>query len=295
MREGNTATKGARRPSLLLGVLLSAAVLSLLLSSLAQAQETPDGDAETPDGNGGAAPSDTVVRIVVDIAEPLASGEEFEADVVVDEVEHLSAFGFTIEYDPNAVEPVMADAEDEVLLPELLSEETFTPRILNLGEFLVPSERGSSMLCPLQVANGEVFEEGEEGEQPIVREDVRTLTVDCVTTLPPVCLDGAEGPSGSGRLATLVFKSKGKGSTTLRLRDSLLILDDARPPCDPETFRPEEIQHRREDALVALKGGGDGGSSNTAIWVTVAVVAVVAVAGVGGFLWYRRGAPDSSL
>lgn len=285
MKQHDEVVRRARRGGLLVGVLLSATILALSLSSLSQAQET-----ETPAGDAQDAP-DTVVRIEVGLEEPLPAGEEFEALVFLDDVEHVAAFGFTIEYDPKRVEPVRADDGGESAVPDpgLSGDDTYAPRIDDLGDFLLTSDRGSSLLCLLQVAN-EVVRDEETGTTV---DGVRSLTVDCVTAIPPVCLDGPEGASGSGLLGRLFFKSKGSGSTTLRLTSSTLILDDAQPPCDPDDFGLQEIQHRQEDASVLLAGGG-GGSSTLVIVIAVVAVAVVVVGGIGGYVWYQRREGGSS-
>ena len=74
--------------------------------------------------------------------------------------------------------------------------------------------------------------------------------------------------------------------TTLELIESNLVLDDVEP-CDPETFRTVAIEHRREDANVALVGGGSD-TPWAAIIAGVAIAVVVVGGGVAGLAWYRR-------
>jgi hypothetical protein len=81
---GFRAVGRAGRP---LGLLLFSALLAFFLLSQAQAQQT-------------------VVRLQIEGVQPVESGDEFQAAVLVDNVEHLAGFDFTIGYDPERVKPV---------------------------------------------------------------------------------------------------------------------------------------------------------------------------------------------
>jgi hypothetical protein len=214
--------------------------------------------------------SNTVVRIdVAQDIQPIPEGEEFEASVIVENVEHLAAFDFTITYDPERLEPVI----DPNATPEESADVSGGEQVsvLNLGQFIEESERGQSLSCPLHFVRGS------------------EVTVSCNTFAAPVCLDGPEGASGTGTLATVLFRSLGGGDTTLTLSGSTLALDDI-DPCDPEAdFQVIRIPHRRQNAQIELEGGGSGGlSSGTVIGVAIGVIAVVAIAGSAGLVWYRR-------
>ena len=206
-----------QRAGRLAALLLASAALALLLSP-ARAQEA-------------------LVRIQIDAPEePVPAGEEFEAQVLVEDVEHLAGFGFTIEYDPKRVSPVSEEGEEGT--PPATPGEGLGPgdrpvRILDVGAFLTESERREGLICGRPVAS-EGDEDGARG----------TVAVSCVTTGPPVCLGGLPGVSGSGLLARVVFEAKGGGSTTLKLTDTTLVFDDILG-CDVENRSAESIGHSR--------------------------------------------------
>jgi hypothetical protein len=255
MVEQRLLTRQIRRAAQIAGLLLGSALITLLLLSPARAQET-------------------LVRIEIDAPiQPVPSGEEFEARVLVENVEHLAGFSFTIEFDPNRIEPIEDDVE---LAPAEQVEGDLPVRVLDVGAFLTESERSDGIICGRPVAR-DIDGDGKR----------EVLAVSCVTTGPPVCLDGAPGVSGSGLLARVVFKSKGGGSTELRLAASTLALDDI-ADCDVDEGGAQQIPHRPEHATVELAGGD--GISAAVVGIIVAIVVVV-IAGAGGFLWYRRRAP----
>jgi hypothetical protein len=214
--------------------------------------------------------SNTVVLIQVDPAiQPIPEGEQFNAQVMVENVDHLAAFDFTITYDPERIDPVL---DPEATPEEGATVEGGTPiTASDLGLILEGSERGEALSCPLHFNRG------------------NQVTVSCNTFAPPVCLDGPAGASGSGVLATLPFVSKGGGDTTLVLTGSTLALDDI-DPCDPEAdFQIIRIPHRRQDSQIELEGGGGGSLSSTTIaGIAIGVIAVAAIAGSAGLIWYRR-------
>ena len=256
MVELRLLTRQIRRAAQIAGLLLGPALLTLLLLSPARAQETL-----------------VSIEIVADL-QPVPSGEEIEARVLVENVEHLAGFSFTIEFDPKRIEPI----EDDVELPPGEQDLGDLPvRALDVGAFLTESERSEGIICARSVARDT---DGDGKREAVV--------VSCVTTGPPLCLDGAPGVSGSGLLARVFFKSKGGGSTDLTLTASTLVLDDIED-CDIDEGGAQQIPHRPVHATVELEGGD--GTSATVIGIIVAVVVIAVIAGVGGFLWYRRRAP----
>ena len=148
--------------------------------------------------------------------EPIEAGEEFAVELLVENVEHLAAFDFTISYDP-----------------ELVSYE----RVEDAGLFLATGER-EDISCPEATST--------EGK----------LIVFCVTNHPPFCLGGPTGASGSGLLARVFFKARGEGVAMLDLSDpTTLALDDINP-CDPNLNIPEIPHTRQSASVELLGGGG---------------------------------------
>jgi hypothetical protein len=148
--------------------------------------------------------------------EPVAAGEEFTVELLVENVEHLSAFDFTISYDP-----------------ELLSYE----RVEDEGQFLATGER-EDITCPEAISR--------EGE----------LIVFCVTPDLPFCMGGPSGASGSGLLARVFFKARGEGVAMLELSDpTTLALDDINP-CDSNLNTPPIPHTRQNASVELLGGGG---------------------------------------
>ena len=238
------------RAGWLVGLLLAFSFLSLLLLSNVTAQDT-----------------DTVIRIEIDAEQPVPDGQEFEARVVVDDVEHLAGFDFTIAYDPERVRPVERELPEGVPTP---ADGSFSVQVDDVGEFLRTNGERQDIICDDPEANLVSY----------------TIIVSCVTVAPPVCLDGPPGASGSGVLGRLLFESRGGDLTTLELTSSTLVLDDV-DSCDPDEFHPVEILHRREDASVALSGGGGAPVAAIVAGIAVAVVVVVG-GGIAGLAWYQR-------
>ena len=265
-----------------LGWIVALVILgALLFPGIAHAQEGPD--APTPDGQEPPI-TETNTSVFLEIEaptdEPVDKGDTFLVHILVADVENLSAFGFQVEYDPDRIEPVRLDGED--VGPTLSPDETPTTDDLDLqggdiriegdlGQFLADSARGSLCIGPTirRASPGLVFGV-------------------CAGAAPPVCLDGPPGVDGSGRLASILFKSRGGEMTDIALVQSDLVLDDVEPPCDPqEELVLIRILHTQGPPVtVVLKGGGS--SSLLLIGVIVVLVVAVAGAGVGGFLLYRR-------
>ena len=176
----------------------------------ATGQATPAATIEpTPDAS-----IKTLVRIEVDPqTEPIPKGTEFEARVMIDNVDHLAAFSFTISYDPKRLKPVTAEEAQQT--PEENSiPGTGAPvaKTRGLGDFLTTSDRNktSGMICGATEVN----------------QDESTITGICNTLGAPICLGGVAGASGSGLLGAVYFKSKGGGTTTITLAGAGLTLDD---------------------------------------------------------------------
>lgn len=219
--------------------------LAIFSTSSAAGQETP-ADA-TATAGGGAGP---VMRIEVDgPAQPIPEGQEFRARVLVDNVEHLAAFEFTIAFNADLVSYV--GIEDQ-------------------GAFVSSSERGENISCP----------------EPFAELD--SVTVVCSTPGPPLCLGGMPGAAGSGLLGTAIFKSKGGGTAALDLNKTTLVLDDIEP-CDVDNGVTQPIEHSAAGASVSLEGGDDGGSGVLIASVAGVVVAVVVVAVAGFLWYRRSG------
>jgi len=275
-----------------LAALASLAVLLMLLHSIASAQEptggstpvatiaasTSEATPATPTPGGPTATPDlsikTVVRIEVVDPGPFNAGREFEARVLVDNVDHMAGFSWAISYDPKRLEPVKASGTGGTVGPTpalTLQGDQIKGRAI--GEFLSSSARASGMFCAGPAAQNN---------------EVQST---CVTNNPPVCLGGPAGPSGSGLLGAVAFKSKGGGKTTLTLSTSELVADDVEQPCDPADLRTVSIPNRQQNAEVVLTGGN---SSSTMLYIIIAViVVVVGVGGAGGYLWYRNRQPTA--
>ena len=273
----DAAKRRARCAGMAVGLIASLSMLAVLLIAPVAAQETPEGTPETPvEGQTPAATgtpeptTNTILRIdIVTEKEPVPKGDEFEAQVKVENVEHLAAFDFTMSYEPKRLEPV----EQEIAESGDARGGVIGARVLDVGQFLGTSPRGEGMVC----------------DDPKADLDNHAVTVSCVTTGPPVCFDGPAGASGSGLLGRVIFKSKGGGITTLTLSDSTLVLDDVKP-CDPVDGAAQSIPHSRVDATVELeKSGGQP-------WLLIGIIVGLVALGLagGGYLWYRRRAAAAS-
>jgi len=271
----------------LAGLVGLSVVGALLLLTPAWGQETPEASPSaevTPqasppaDATPGVGSTDVVIRIEI-VAEELVVpvGDIIQARVVVENVEHLAGFGFTMNFDPDKLRPV-GGTSDTGATPEGTPDPNLSGggdliQVDELGAFLEASERGEvsdisgGLLCPDPVSqNGRVV-------------------VGCSTLGPPACLGGAAGASGSGVLAVVPFESRGGGVTALELSESTLVLDDVEP-CDPDGSAVA-IEHQLEGASIEL-AEKDSSSMLIIIIVAVVVVVVVAAGGAFGYLWYRQ-------
>lgn len=268
---------------------LALSLLALLVAwfgvSQALAQETPESTATpplpTPQATHEVQGTPALIMIQPQ-ADSVDVGEEFEVEVLVEDVENLGSFNFTIEYDPELVEPVRASDGATTATPgvptPLAPDDAAAGAAEDIpvrgeaGGLLADSERGGSISCL----------------GPFTREGENQVFVTCVTVDAPFCLGGAAGASGSGLLGRVAFRALEEGTAGFQLTDPTgLILDDI-DPCDPEIPRAVGIPDRWDGATVQLAGsdGGFGVLIGVIIGIAAAVVAV-AVAG-GGFLWFQR-------
>lgn len=182
-----SAFQAVRRAGRPVGLLLFSALLAFFLLSQAQAQQT-------------------VVRIQIEGVQPVESGDQFQATVLVENVEHLAGFDFSIGYDPERVKPVETGASGDTPLPE----NVVLIEAVDVGQVITQNGERQDMIC----------------DTPKADSSQSTATVSCVTVGPPLCLGGDAGASGSGVLGRVVFESKGGGLTTLEITSSTLVLDD---------------------------------------------------------------------
>lgn len=224
----------------------------------------------------------TVVRIEVDPqTKPIPEGTEFEARVMVDNVQHLAGFSFKINYDPNRLQPVKASGSNRTPASTPggspignLNGDPVKQR--GMGDILVSSPRGSALVCPNAVVQA------------------NNVVATCVTITGPVCQGGAVGASGSGLLGAVYFKSKGGGRTTLTLTEATLVLDDLAPPCDSTS--PTQLIPARPAQNATVDLADTGGISGLLLGVIIGVVVVVILAGgAAGYVWYRRRQTGASV
>ena len=260
-----------------------AALGALLFLSPVQAQETPDAATDSPlETPAPQAGTRVFLEIEAPLGEPVDDGDTFFVHVMIADVESLSAFDFQLGYDRERIEPIRLD--DDGGTPTVdgnLGVEGGDVLVAGeIGDFFADSPRDSLCSGPLI--------------RPALQGRVLGL---CAGVALPVCLGGPAGVDGSGRLATIEFKSKGGEMTEVALAQTTLVADDVEPPCDPqdEDFSPVVIEHSRGPTVTVLLSGG-GGSGILLIAIIVIVVVVVLAAGLGGFLLYQRRSarpPDS--
>lgn len=132
--------------------------------------------------------------------EPIKQGgEDFQVNVVVDNVTNLAAFQFSLEYDSSIIK--YKDVKE--------------------GPFLGSSGREVHSLDP-------------RIEQ---KDGLERLSFSCVTLGPPVSVGGVAGPNGSGVLATITFSPIGGGETPLDLSEGILVaaeIDEQGAPVEIE-------------------------------------------------------------
>ena len=266
----------ARPPLRLIGWIAAAAVAAMFLVGPSYAQEAPDASPEAQDEQDS---QDTGTSVFLEVeapgGEPVAKGDTFLVHVMVSGVEDLSAFDFQLGYDPDRVQPIRLDDEEDASTPtaegELGVEGGDVLVEGELGQFSADSPRGS--LC----------------SGPFIRGSLKGQVLAlCVGVAPPPCLGGPAGVDGSGRLGTVEFKSRGGEMTDIVLLQSSLVLDDVEPPCDPQgDLTLIRITHDRGGPVTVLLSGG-GTSSVLLIAIIAIVVVAVLGAGLGGFLLYQR-------
>ena len=262
--------------SRLASVLAGFAIVAFLLLTPVSAQETPEAT-ETLEP---APPGSPVVRIEVDAeVQPVHSGDEFEVRIVVDNVERLGGFDFTLVYDPDRVEPVRADGEE---IPTDQPDDGF------------PSQTVDPVGGDIRVM-GELGELLSTGDRPVLcgatfirRADPGKVFAICASPAPPVCLGGPVGVSGSGILGKVVFKSKGGDITSFSLSSVLLIADDVDPACDPDVLAPIVIPYEPAGAVEVTLSGGGGITTLLLVAIIAIIVIVILVGTVAAFAWYQR-------
>ena len=258
-----------------------AALGALLFLSPVQAQETPDAATDIPSETP-VPQTDTRVFLEIEApeGEPVNDGDTFFVHIMISDVESLSAFDFQLSYDRERIEPIRLDDDGGTPAAEgeLRVEGGDVLVAGEIGEFFADSPRDSLCTGPLI--------------RPALQNRVLGL---CAGVALPVCLGGPAGVDGSGRLATIEFKSKGGEMTEVALAQTTLVADDVEPECDPqsEDFRPVVIEHSQGPTVTVLLSGG-GGSGILLIAIIVNVVVVVLAAGLGGFLLYQRRSAGSS-
>ncbi|MCH7699919.1 MAG: hypothetical protein IH865_13365 [Chloroflexi bacterium] len=266
-------------------IAIVAALAAIFLVSPSYAQEAPDASPEASDASPEAPDEqdtqETGTRVFLEIeapgGEPVNKGDTFFVHVMVADVENLSAFDFQLGYDRERVQPVSRDDDDSGGTPTADGElgvgvEGGDVRVQGeLGQFVADSPRGS--LCSGPFVRGSLQD--------------RVLAL-CAGVAAPPCLGGPEGVDGSGRLGTVVFKSRGGETTDIVLVQSNLVLDDVEPPCDPELdLTLIRIPHDSGGPVTVLLSGGGGSSVLLIVIIAVVVVAVLG-GGLGGFLLYQR-------
>lgn len=141
-------------------------------------------------------------------------GDEFEVQVLLDDVAHLGSFEFAIKYDPERV------------------------------SFVAIREAGAMLTADVErdiICADPVNEEG-------------TVRISCVALGAPACMGGVGGPSGSGLLGRVVFRANAAGTAALILTDPTdLVLDDLQP-CDPDEGQAVAIPNKAQDTSVEIAG-----------------------------------------
>ncbi len=185
--------------------------------------------------------------------EKIEVGDEFEVQVLVEDVEHLGAFDFAISYNP-----------------DLLSFKA----IRDAGAMLTADEQ-RDLVCV----------------DPIEQE--KKVLISCVARTLPACIGGEVGSSGSGLLGRIIFKAESSGTAPLALTDPTdLVLDDVQP-CDPAEGLAVVIPHEREDASVEIAGSDSFPWVTVGVIAGVAAVVVVGGGVVGLALSRRSRAQTS--
>jgi hypothetical protein len=128
-----------------------------------------------------------VVQVPGDEIEVKEGGEDFQIDILAEDVENLAAFQFSLSYDSSIINYVKVEE----------------------GPFLGSSEREPKCLDPR-------LEPG----------DPEVLRFNCVTMGPPVSEGGPAGAEGSGVLAMVTFSPVGGGETPLEQLEGRLVAAD---------------------------------------------------------------------
>lgn len=263
--------------------MLSALLLGPTASLAQEATPTPTPGAGT-----------TILRVEAPPG-PFSEGEQFDVQLMVENVEHLGAFEFYMEYDSDKLRLLSGQMEPFFLEAERQSDCSGPNGWVELSGAVDQIETDLNTIQGVVVQRNE--DEGrvtswfpaEETDKALQAGHVERTRVFafCVSRDAPASLGGQPGVSGSGVLATMTFEAIGDGPAELQLQDTDLLLDDVDPPGDPASQVIPSIPHETESASVELAGGGGGSSP----WLIIGVAAGVAVAlvVVGGAVVLRRG------
>ncbi|MDI6858184.1 MAG: cohesin domain-containing protein [Dehalococcoidia bacterium] len=184
-------------------------------------------------------------------------GPNFQVNILVENVENLAAFQFSLSYDPSILKYVEVKE----------------------GTFLGSGGREPKCLDP-RVEPG----------------DPEVLRFNCVTMGSPVSLGGPAGPSGSGVLATVTFSPVGGGTAALELLEGRLVaaeIDEEEMPVELETtIANATVEVIPLPTPTPAEGGSSGlGGISWFVLGPIIGIGVVLVAGAAAFTLARRREP----
>lgn len=183
-------------------------------------------------------------------------GQNFQVNILVENVENLAAFQFSLSYDPSILKFVEVKE----------------------GTFLGSGAREPKCLDP-RVEPG----------------DPEVLRFNCVTMGSPVSLGGPAGPSGSGLLATVTFSPVGGGTAALDLVEGRLVaaeINEEEMPVELETTTQSASVEVIPLPTPTPAGGSFGlGGVSWFVLGPIIGIGVVLVAGAAAFTLARRREP----
>jgi hypothetical protein len=162
------------------------------------------------------AQEEALVRVVPSSDTVNVGADALQVDVVVENVENIAAFEFTLEFDPSVV--------------ELAPDEAGQVRA-ECGSFLGSTGRQVQSVGTSTTDN--------------------SLTFRCVSLGPPVSVGGLEGPSGSGALASLWLRPLAEGESPLTLHEVTLLAAEW-----DEEERPISIPNATQDGAIIVSTSG---------------------------------------
>jgi hypothetical protein len=259
--------------------LLIAGLLLGLASSHGVSAQQPTPTPSAPQGAATPTEGDVATQLRVEAPEgPFSTGEQFDVQLLIENVEHLAGFDVFIDYDHTQLRLVSGQMEPFFLEGEREPQCGDSP-----NGWVELSGNTSQIESDLSAVRGAVIQSNPpedtvtawfpatETDQALEAGQVERTRVfiNCFSVGPPVSLGGAPGVSGSGQLATVSFEALGDGTAELPVSQSGLLLDEIDPPADPDG-QVVMIPHDPQGASVELEGDG-GGSS----WFVIAVGALV--------------------